>query len=213
MDSFEFNKIAGAILGTALFVMALSIVSEIIYEPVEAHERGYQVALADSPATGAGGVAAAASGPVAPISVRMASANVTNGESVGKKCLACHTLSKDQPAKVGPNLWSVVGGSAAHQPGFKYSDAMLMEKARGLTWTFENLDQFLAAPKMFMPGTAMAFVGLPKPDERADMIAYLRTLADNPVPLPTTAAATSGAASAPRAGPAPAGSAPAGPAR
>jgi cytochrome c len=187
MDSFEFNKIAGAVLGTGLFVMALSIVSEMIYAPVEATQPGYVVAIADVP--GVGG-AAAPSGPVQPIAVRLASADVASGENVGKKCLACHTFLKDQPAKVGPNLWGVLGGPAAHMASFKYSDAMLQEKTKGLTWTYENLDQFLTSPKMFMSGTAMGFAGLPKPEDRADVIAYLRTLADSPVPLPATAAAT-----------------------
>ena len=192
MDSFEFNKIAGAVLGTGLFVMALSIVSELIYEPVEASQPGYVVAIAEAP--GGAGTTAAPSGPVQPIAVRLASANVDSGETVGKKCLACHTFLKDQPAKVGPNLWNVLGGPAAHMASFKYSDAMLQEKAKGLAWTYENLDQFLTSPKMFMAGTAMGFAGLPKPEDRADVIAYLRTLADSPVPLPTTASATPPAA-------------------
>jgi cytochrome c len=194
MDSFEFNKIAGAVLGTALFVMALSITSEIIYEPVEAHTPGYEVAIGE-PAAGAGGGGAVVpsavvpSAPAGPIGPRLAAASVSNGESVAKKCVACHTLLNGQAAKVGPNLWGVVGAEAAHQAGFKYSEALLGEKGKGLAWTYENLDRFLAAPKMFLPGTAMSFAGLPKPEDRADVIAYLRTLSDNPPPLPTTAAA------------------------
>jgi cytochrome c len=203
MDSFEFNKIAGAILGTALFVMALSIVSELIYEPVEAHEPGYVVAILEPADAAGGGAGAGTSGaPPAPIEVRLASARLPNGEAVAKKCVACHTLQSGQAAKVGPNLWGTVGARAAHQAGFKYSEAMLQQAAMGLTWTYENLDRFLLAPKMFMPGTAMGFAGLPKPEDRADVIAYLRTLADNPVPLPTTADAGAAAASAPAVAPA-----------
>jgi cytochrome c len=217
MDSFEFNKIAGAVLGTALGIMALSIISEMIYAQPESGKPGYVVAVAQPPAGGAAaGGTAASTGPVAPIAVLLASADVANGESVAKKCLACHTLLKDQPAKVGPNLWGVVGGPAAHMPSFKYSDAMLQEKAMGLTWTYENLDQFLAAPKMFIAGTAMGFAGLPKPEDRADVIAYLRTLADTPYPLPATASAAPAPGGPPRAAapaggaaPAPAASAPA----
>src|SRR4051812_14878478 len=218
MDSFEFNKIAGAVLATALGVMALSIISEIIYEPVEAKQPGFVVATTEAPA---GGAAAATGGSVAPIAVRLASADVMSGETIAKKCLACHTLLKDQPAKVGPNLWGVVGGPAAHQPGFKYSDAMLKAKANGVVWTYDNLDQFITAPKQFIPDTAMGFAGLPAPKDRADAIAYLRTLADNPVALPSTAAASPTAAapvaagssrpSAPAAAPAPAPAAPGGP--
>jgi cytochrome c len=185
MDSFEFNKIAGAVLATALFVMALSITSEIIYEPIEAHVPGFVVAL---PEGGGGGGVIAPAAPAAPIAPRLVAANIGNGENVAKKCVACHTLLKDQAAKVGPNLWGVVGADAGHQASFKYSEAMLAKKGDGLTWTYENLDKFLTSPRMFVPGTAMSFAGLPKPDERADLIAYLRTLSDSPVPLPTTAA-------------------------
>jgi cytochrome c len=187
MDSFEFNKIAGAVLGTGLFILALSITSEMIYEPVEAHTPGYAVAIEDGPGEGDGGPAGPAV-PAEPIAVRLASANASIGESVAKKCVACHTLLRDQAAKVGPNLWGVVGAPAGHQTTFKYSEALLSEKAKGLAWSYENLDRFLAAPKVFMPGTAMSFAGLPKPEDRADVIAYLRTLSDSPPPLPTTAA-------------------------
>ena len=96
-----------------------------------------------------------------------------------------YASTKGEPAKIGPNLYGVVGGPAAHMEGFKYSAAMLDKKAEGLTWTFENLDQFLTSPKAFVPGTAMGFAGLKKDDERANVIAYLRTLSDPvPVPLP-----------------------------
>jgi cytochrome c len=195
MDSFEFNKIAGAILGTALGVMALTIISEMVYEPAAPAKPGYVVAVAKAPAAAPAGGAATAQ--VAPIAVRLASASVDNGADIAKKCLACHTLMKDQPAKVGPNLWGVLGGPSAHMEGFKYSDAMLAEHAMGLTWTYDNLDQFLTSPKMFIPGTAMGFAGLPSPTDRADMIAYLRTLSDSPAPLPSPTAGAAAAAPAP----------------
>jgi len=209
MDSFEFNKIAGAVLGTALGVMALAIISEIIYEPVEAKQPGFVIAAAESAAVGA--ATPTSGGPGVPIAVRLASADATNGAEIAKKCLACHTLLKDQPAKVGPNLWGVVGGPAAHQAGFKYSDAMLMKHDMGWMWTYENLDTFLTAPKMAIPRTAMSFVGLPKPEDRADVIAYIRTLSDNPPPLPAGAAAA--ATTRAPAVPAPAAPATAAPAR
>jgi cytochrome c len=82
----------------------------------------------------------------------------------------------------------VVGGPIAHLAGFSYSDALMALHNKGEKWTYENLDKFLTSPKAFAPGTAMGFLGIKKPDERANVIAYLRTLSDNPVPLPEASA-------------------------
>ena len=196
MDSFEFNKIAGAVLGTALGVMALSIVSEGIYAAPEPAKPGFEIAVAET----GGGTETAAAAQVAPIAVRLAAADVKAGESSAKVCLACHTFAKGEPAKVGPNLFGVVGGPAAHMQGFKYSQAMLNDKGKGWTWTFENLDKFLADPKGVVPGTAMGFAGIKNPTQRANVIDYLRTLSDSPLPKPdATAAAAPAAAPAPAA--------------
>jgi cytochrome c len=204
--NFEANKIAGAVLGTALGVMAVGIVAEMIYAPPHDHEPGYVIAVAEpgDGGTDAGGQPPAAEVP--PIAVRLETASVEAGENSAKKCAACHTFDKGGQPKVGPNLWDVVGANVIHEEGFNYSPAMQAKGQEGMTWTFENLDQFLTNPKGFIPGTAMAFAGLKKPDERANVIAYLRTLSDNPVPLPAPPAPT---AEAPPADGAPAATPPA----
>jgi len=200
MDSFEFNKIAGAILGTALGVMAISIISEAVFHMGEPAKPGFEVAVTAAPAAAPAGGAPA----VAPIADRLQKADPAAGKEIANKCLACHTLDKGQPAKIGPNLYGVVGGPAAHMEGFKYSKAMEDRRAAGGQWTFADLDQFLTSPKAFVPGTAMGFAGLPKPEDRANVIAYLDTLADNPVPLPTPGAAPASGAAAPASNAAPA---------
>jgi cytochrome c len=218
MDSFEFNKIAGAILGTALGVMALGVIADIIYTPGKPVKPGYEIAVAEGGGETAGGAASGAAA-VQPIAVRLASADAKSGETSAKVCLACHTFEKGQPAKQGPNLYGVLGGPAAHMEGFKYSAAMLDRKQKGINWTFEELDKFLEGPKSYVPGTLMTFGGLKKPDQRANVIAYLRTLSDSPEPLPAAAEAAPAAAEpaagvkpAAPAGPAPAAKNPASPA-
>src|SRR5205814_8951128 len=120
-----------------------------------------------------------------PIKPLLASANVDAGKDVAKKCAACHTFEKGGPNRVGPNLFGVLNEPKGQgRGGFNFSAAM---KGKGGNWTYDDLNKFIASPKGFVPGTAMGFAGLPKDSERADVIAYLRSLSDNPAPLPTAA--------------------------
>src|SRR5262249_58284852 len=109
------------------------------------------------------------------------------GETAEKKCQACHTFNKGGRNMVGPNLWGVVGRPRASEAGFNYSAAM---KSKGGNWSIDELNQFLTNPRGYVPGTNMTFAGLTRGSERADVIAYLNSLSDNPAPLPKAAEAS-----------------------
>lgn len=115
------------------------------------------------------------------IAALLAAADVAAGAKLSKKCKACHSFDKDGKNKVGPNLWDIVGNAIAGGEGYKYSGALT---DMGGDWTYDNLDAFLIKPKNFAPGTKMSFSGLKSPEDRANLIAFLRSLSDNPIPLP-----------------------------
>jgi cytochrome c len=192
MNSFELNKILGAILGTCLFVLALNITAGALFSAPKPAKPGYEIAVTESPAAGGG---AAAPAQEEPIEKLLANASPEKGENSAKKCQACHTFNKGEPNRVGPNLYGAVGRPKASVPGFNYSAAL---KAKGGNWTIEELDKFLVNPKGFVPGTAMSFAGLPRGGERADIIAFLNSKSDHPQPLPKAAEAPEAAPSAGR---------------
>ena len=100
---------------------------------------------------------------------------------MSRACASCHSFEKGGAAKVGPNLWGVIGGPHGHQEGFAYSDAM---KNTPGNWDFEGLNHFLLNPKSYISGTKMNFAGIKKDEDRANLIAWLNTQSDSPQPLP-----------------------------
>ncbi|AMN45131.1 c-type cytochrome [Rhodoplanes sp. Z2-YC6860] len=192
MDSFELNKIMGAVLGTCLALLSLNIAAGAIFSSHEPEKPGYEVAVKEEPKAGAPGEKAPAE---VPLPVRFASADVSRGEASAKKCMACHTLGKGEPNRVGPNLWDIVGRPKASEAGFNYSAAMKSQKGN---WTPEDLDVYLTNPRGMVPGTNMSFAGIPRGTERADLITFLNTHSDKPVELPKQAAAADAPKDAPK---------------
>lgn len=169
--SLEFNKIASAVLIAGLTMMAVGKVADAAYRPeTEVKNPGFAIEVAQAEGGAEGGAAAGATLDVAAV---LSKGDAAAGEKTFKKCAACHTADKGGPNRVGPNLWGIVGASKAHAAGFAYSDAM---KAKGGTWTGEDLAHFLNNPKAFVPSTKMSFAGLKKEQDLADVIAYLKTL-------------------------------------
>jgi cytochrome c len=178
MDSFEFNKIAGAVLGTLLFMMGLGIVSDAIFKGGVPKQSAYALPAAEE--ASAGGATAAAASAV-PLPELLAKADAKKGEGLFKPCSACHVAEKGGANKVGPALYGVVNRPIAAAAGFGYSDSL---KGKGGNWSYDNLDHFIANPKGFASGTKMAYGGEKDAAKRADIIAYLRAQADAPAPLP-----------------------------
>ncbi|WP_343313192.1 c-type cytochrome [Brucella sp. BE17] len=186
MNSTRTNKFIMAFLATVFVAMTISILSDSLFHAPAPEKPGYTIEVADAPAGGAAGAPAKEEVSIATL---LQSADPARGQNVFKRCAACHTAEKGGANKVGPHLWDIVNRPAASVDGFGYSAAMKEFGAAGNNWDFEHLNKFLTSPKGFIRGTAMGFAGDKKDNERADLIAYLHTLSDNPAPLPSADAA------------------------
>ncbi len=178
METTNANKIALAVLGTLLGTMALGIFSNAVFAPNKMEKPGYELPGAPAAATAA---PAAAAAPAEPLPALLAKADAARGKGDVRACEACHSFDKGGAAKVGPPLYGVVGRPVASVAGFAYSDGL---KALGGNWTYETLDKWITKPSAVVAGTKMSYPGEPDAHKRADILAYLQTLSDSPVPFP-----------------------------
>ena len=176
MFMMDVNKVAGAAILVLLSLWVIEIIGDGLVRPTSHGAAEIKVAAKSKP-----GKVVAKAAPLEPVSPLLAAANTAKGKKTFKKCAACHTTEKGGKNKVGPNLWNIVNAGRGGKDKFSYSRAL---KATAGNWSYESLNAFLAKPKAFIPRTKMAFPGLKKAKDRANVIAYLRTLSDSPAPLP-----------------------------
>ncbi|MBU1174638.1 MAG: cytochrome c family protein [Alphaproteobacteria bacterium] len=179
MDSFEVNKIVGAVLGTLLFVMGIGFLAEAIYAPKQGPGPGYAL-----PEPEGGAIAERPDAVATPLPVLLANASADEGARVAKKCVSCHNFGEGEGNKTGPHIYDVIGRDIAAVGDFSYSDALHALAAEHGTWTYDALNAFVTNPKSYAPGTKMGFAGLRSETDRADLLAYLQTMSGDPVPFP-----------------------------
>jgi cytochrome c len=182
----RFNTIAGWVLFAGIIGLGGSVIVGELFHSEAPEQEGYAIEGAQE---GAGGAAEAEK----PIEFYLASADPTKGADVFKKCAACHNADKGGANQLGPNLWGVVGAPIGEGRGFAWSDAL---GKHGGTWDWDSLSKWLTSPKTFAPGTKMTFAGLSKPEDRANVIAFLNQHSDSPKPMPAPPAAPAGSPTA-----------------
>ena len=180
MDSFELNKIIGAVLLVALLVIGIGKVSNLVFKVNKPEKSNYKVEL-DIETAETKGDEEPVQREIVDIAALLSTGDLAHGEKVFKKCSACHSIKSGGGNKIGPALYNVVGRKVGVLDDYKYSKALAEYEKN---WSFEELNGFLLKPKDWIKGTKMAYAGLRKEKDRASVIKYLNQNSDNPLPLP-----------------------------
>jgi len=161
----EKPKFYATAFASAFLVAAFAVIfADLFYQPKKTVKRGFEIAVS------ADGKAVKEEVKPVDLATLLKTADFDRGAKIAKKCASCHTFGKGEAAKVGPNLYGIIGRKRGSMSGFTYSKAML---EKGGAWDRESIDQFITKPKDFIPGTKMGFAGLKKPQDRADVILFL----------------------------------------
>ena len=181
MDSFELNKVIGAVIMTALIVIGINKLSDAIFHVEKPKQSAYKIEGVEL--TPASTQKTAEVKEVVQLDIKeiLAMGDLAHGEKIFKKCSACHVIAKGGKNKIGPALYGIVGKASAISEGYSYSKAM---KAHGKSWDFEELNAYLLKPQSHIKGTKMSFAGLRKDKDRASVILYLNSKNDSPLSTP-----------------------------
>ena len=183
MDSFEINKMIAAVILTALIIIGIDKFANILFHVDKPQQSAYKIEGLETLTSTASENMSNSQKEIEKVDIAqlLSLGDAVHGEKVFRKCSACHMIASDGKNMIGPNLWGVIGRSAASVSDYKYSKAMV---AYGKKWTFEEMNSYLIKPQRFVKGTKMAFAGLRKEKDRASVIKYLSQNSDNPLPLP-----------------------------
>lgn len=177
MSSIEFTKMAMAVFIAGIVALASGMIASSLVSPTQLEKNVYVVDLGEDAAPVVEDVVEEAP----TIGALLASADANSGEGLSRACAACHSFNNGGGSRIGPNLWDIVNRPLAAVDGFSYSSALV---DMGGTWTYEALDGFIAAPRDWASGTKMSYAGMRSAEDRADLIAWMRSLSDSPAPLP-----------------------------
>ncbi len=169
----RFNTIAGWVLFAGIVLLGASVVTGEVFHGGRPDTMGYPIEGVEVEGQ------AVEEGP--PLAALLAQADLAAGEQAFRKCTACHNIEPGGAHQLGPALYGSMGNPIAGHAGFNYSDAL---RGHGGTWGWEEMDAWIANPRRFAPGNKMTFAGIANPQERANLMVFMNTRDNAPLPLP-----------------------------